>query len=190
MQYHQGFDIGFYSIVNDVEAVKRLHKNTLHRGPFFIPPQYYRQDLVDFLIAHDITVYKMILIELGAEGPDPHCDDPGPGPWARLVWWESDQTDMIWYKLKSNENLTMMTRSVDGVANFSAREQQVDEIFRVRLASHRPAIVRTGVLHSGENHGSAPWAPHTWGWQIFPHRNDRAMTGSELAESLKQYLRD
>ena len=191
MRHYQEFDIGFDCIVTDPKTVKVLYIDTdftKHRGPFWIPQQYFRKDLVDFLGALDITVHQMILLGLGAEGPDPHCDDPGPGDWGRMAWWESDQVDMMWYDLLPGQSHNMVIRPLDGAPCYMAREHQVQETHRVRLSSTRPAIVSTGVLHTGHNHGAAPWAPYAWGWQIVPFRDGRPMTDSELAESLKQYL--
>jgi hypothetical protein len=190
MQYHLNVDIGFNGIVTDIPMVKSMHVATDFSklpGPFFVPCQYLRQDVIDFLAALDIQVHKVHGIRLEPDNsPPPHCDDPGPGDWARLMWWEGRHTDMTWYKLNEGIPITKLHRPMDDATHYIANFEQVSEIHRVRLSASNPVLVRTGTLHSGFNYEDQP----CFGWQIWPTRGGHSVTFDQLADALAPYVLD
>ena len=188
MQYIQSVNIGFSGIITDTGAVKALHESTdfkKHGGPFWAPRQYLRSDVLEFLGSHDIYVKDVHVLRLSKDDPPPpHTDDPGPGDWARLMWWEGPETDMIWYRLREGQSIMTKTRPQDKASTFMVYAHQVEEIHRVRLPTQHPVIVRTGVWHSGFNHCDQP----CFGWQIWPMRDGRSITFDELTAALATYL--
>jgi hypothetical protein len=187
VQFIQQVDIGFSNIITDTDAVKALHESTdfrQHGGPFWAPRQYLRSDVLSFLSALDIAVKDVHAIRLIKDSPPhPHTDDPGPGDWGRLMWWEGTETDMVWYRLKEEQSMMTRSRPQDQALTYMLYFHQVEEIHRVRLPSTNPVIVRTGTWHSGFNHSEQP----CFGWQVWPVRDGRHMTFDELTAALAAY---
>ena len=190
MRYLLNLDLGFPGIVTDVAAVKaQHHASTLLRltGPVCVPKRLLRQDVVDWLAALDINIKQVNAIKLGRDdSPPPHCDDPGPGDWGRIMWWDGQCTDMTWYQLNEGCAMRELRQPVTGATHYMASFEQVTEIHRVRLPASNPILVRTGVLHSGFSDEEPP----CFGWQIWPTRDGHSMTFDQLADALAPYVLD
>lgn len=186
-QYYQALGIGYSNILTNTAAVQNLRDtldlNSLD-GTWSVPSQFVRQEVVDFLSGLNIQVHQVLGFRIVGDEVPPHTDDPGPGDWARLLWCDGSEFDMLWHQLRPGEQAVELIRPRDGATHYMAPVERVTEVHRQRLSTVNPAIVRIGNLHSGINHSVNP----AYLWQIWPQRDGQNMTFDQLKSAFSGYL--